>query len=245
MTWNTIKSSGKSNLIRPNFAPGLLLQDDDLNRIVSYGRATVQTLLRAMLGGGVLCGLRVSADFDKCNQLSIKVDCGTALDCQGHVIEIPQTLTIPIKNDCCTPLPANLYVSLFPAESACAPRELSGSALEGEGKTAFTQIREAWDVYITDSRPNGACGCPENDSDCYASHKNGECGCNCNCNGVLLAKIIITDSTGTPSCEADHAVRRFVRPALMADPLAPRNDPVPPTLDTKGDKATRNRKNQA
>ena len=221
MSWKIVKSVGKSELIRPNFAPGLLLQDDDLTQVVNYGRDTLQTLLRAMLGGGVLCGLRVSATFDACQHLKITLACGTALDCHGRLIDIPNPQTIQIDNDCCNPLPPNLYLSLFPADRACAPRELTGTALEGEGETAYTRIREGWQILITDSWPQGACGCPESGSDCYASHNNGECGCDCDCNGVLLAKLTITESDGIPSASINHGVRRFVRPALLADPLAP------------------------
>lgn len=239
MTWKIVKSVGKSGLIRPNFAPGLLLQDDDLTQVVNYGRDTLQTLLRAMLGGGVLCGLRVTATFDACKQLTITVACGTALDCHGRVIDIPNPVSIRIDNDCCTPLPSNLYVSLFPADSACAPRELTGTALEGEGETAYTRIREGWQIHVTDTRPTGACGCPETGGDCYAGHKAGDCGCDCDCNGVLLAKIAITDPTGRPAATENHAVRRFVRPALLPDPLvsrpaqqqdtpAPSKTPTPP-----------------
>ncbi|MBI3230150.1 MAG: hypothetical protein HYZ45_08255 [Burkholderiales bacterium] len=221
MTWKIVKTVGKSDLVRPNFAPGLLLEDDDLTLIVNYGRSTLQTLLRAMLGGGVLCGLRVTAAFDTCKQLTITVACGTALDCHGRVIEMSNTQTIKIENDCCNALPPTLYLSLLPADTPCAPRELTGTALEGEGETAFTRIREGWQIQITDTRPESACGCPENDSDCYASHNNGECGCDCDCNGVLLAKLSITDPTGNPSVSVNHGVRRFVRPALLPDPLAP------------------------
>jgi hypothetical protein len=66
------------------------------------------------------------------------------------------------------------------------------------------------------------CWCVDPKDPCYADHYLGKCGCprgDCSgggCDCVLLARL---DLTGDPAkWEADHSVRRFIRPVLMRDP---------------------------
>src|SRR5437763_12078647 len=87
--------TGKTPRCRPWFVPGVLLQDDDLNQVVDYGRDMIRLLLRAMLGCGILCGFRVTAAI-KCGKLTIIVEKGVAIGCGGDLIELPDSQTVVI-----------------------------------------------------------------------------------------------------------------------------------------------------
>ena len=85
------------------------------------------------------------------------------------------------------------------------------------------------------------CGCVDPRLECYKPHYDGLCGCNCDdcsdcdCKCVLLARL---DRIGdTDKWEADHSVRRFIRPVLMRDPqveieIERKQQPQPPPVAT-------------
>jgi hypothetical protein len=70
------------------------------------------------------------------------------------------------------------------------------------------------------------CKCADPTLPCYVDHYDGKCGCcrdegsgsDCNCDCILLARLMmVVDGTGR-RWAVDHSVRCFVRPVLMRDP---------------------------
>ncbi|MFP3643373.1 hypothetical protein [Paraburkholderia sp. SIMBA_054] len=57
---------------------------------------------------------------------------------------------------------------------------------------------------------------------CYSEHYAGKCACDCECECVLLARLSYVKGQGDVASDVaiDYDVRRFVRPALIRDPLA-------------------------
>lgn len=64
------------------------------------------------------------------------------------------------------------------------------------------------------------------DNECYKKHYAGDCDCGCKGNWVVLGRFVNLDSamaeakTKKDGVDADHSVRRFIRPVLMRDPLS-------------------------
>lgn len=59
------------------------------------------------------------------------------------------------------------------------------------------------------------------DDPCYREHYEGACACDCECECVLLARLRYYKGKDNEASEVmiDYDVRRFVRPALIRDPL--------------------------
>jgi len=232
-----ITLAGKASLVRPQFSPGLLLQDDDLTLAVDYARDVDRLLFRTLLGCGVLCGFKVTAAI-VCGKLQIIVEKGLALDCRGDVVELPTSQTLEFDPSCGTTIPPEVWVSICHKVQSCAPRDALCSPPDGEVQPTYTRLREGYEIKVADSAPIGYCGCePQDGGDesdccdfiaspddpCYEDHYQGKCPCDCQCGDcVILAKVTYDNNDGQITVEVDHSVRRFIRPVLMRDPLVPR-----------------------
>jgi hypothetical protein len=228
---------GKGSLIRPIFSPGLLLQDDDLTNAVDYMRNMTRLLFRTMLGCGVMCGFKVVATMP-CGNLKITVAKGLGLDCSGDLIELPTEQSIVIHSTCGAPLPAVVWVVISRHDKLCAPRDVMCSAPDGEVSSVCTRIYDGYQIQVLPAQPEGYCTCTQKaqattsaspsccdfiasrDEACYADHYHGKCACECNCPGIVLAKVTV-DSAKPDKQIVDHSVRRYIRPVLMRDPLLP------------------------
>lgn len=237
-----ITVAGKASLVRPQFSPGLLLQDDDLTLAVDYTRNLQRLLFKTLLGCGVLCGFKVTASI-ACGKLQIAVEKGVALDCRGDVVELPDNQTLAFDPTCGTAIPPAVWVSICRREQACAPRDALCSPADGEVQPAYTRLREGYEIRATDGAPAGYCGCGPRDTreddcrvciarpddPCYQDHYQGKCPCDCGCGDCLvLAKVTYSNDDGVPRLAVDHSVRRFIRPVLMCDPLVERRAPTAP-----------------
>src|SRR5690606_16376980 len=102
--------SGNGSLVRPQYFPGLLLEDEDLTSAVTYTQSIVRLALRSLFGCGVVCGLGVTAAFE-CERRKVKVTVqkGVALDCLGNLIEIPSAVDLVYDPEC-EPMPSDLWV---------------------------------------------------------------------------------------------------------------------------------------
>src|SRR5437016_376615 len=86
-------ASGKSTLSTARFAPGMLLQHDDLQTLADFPRQLSRLLFRSLFGCGVVCGLVVEVSL-QCGKLQIKVHAGVALGCNGDPIQVPSDATL-------------------------------------------------------------------------------------------------------------------------------------------------------
>jgi hypothetical protein len=85
---------------KPRFFCGQLLTDLDLEATMNYIAAKNRLHNRYLFGAGVVCGLSVRCD--PCNQGSIIIDPGYALDCEGDDIIVcaPQPFDVTGYLDC-------------------------------------------------------------------------------------------------------------------------------------------------
>lgn len=237
---NTAISSTKrkSTLVRPRFAPGMLLQHDDLEQLGTYTRELSRMLFRSFFGCGVVCGLKVTME-ETCGKLCVSVEQGLALTCEGGPIYVPAKTTFSVDENCELD-ETELWVVLCGTSKCCAPRTASCPTDEDESSSVCTRERDWFEIKIVNQKPECVCGCetltPEIEAqddegdrckcvdsthDCYKDHYLGKCGCDCeDCGGncgdcILLARIDKVGEEWIP----EHRVRRFIRPVLMRDPL--------------------------
>lgn len=149
---------GTSDLVRPRYTPGLLLQDEDLTQAVDYTRDLSRLLFRSLFGCGVVCGLKVEA-AEKCGKLHITVDPGIALDCLGDPVQIKSTETITIDPTCGKPPPESMCVVVRRREKSCAPRPAACAGDDDEQASAATRIRDGFELRVLSECPACGCGC--------------------------------------------------------------------------------------
>ena len=239
---------GTSTLVRAKFGPGMLLQHDDLEQLTTYTRELNRLMFRSLFGCGVVCGLVVSVE-ENCKKLNVKVQSGLALDCNGNPIYVPKEQPLSVDEQCFPDLTGPLWVVLCGTEKCCAPRTAMCASDEDETPSVCTRERDGFEIRIVRTRPPCTCSCPEPDPDrkdrtqdliedkckcvnpehkCCADHYAGTCGCDCDdcekcdCDCVLLARLEISVDPKYPGWQANHRVRRFVRPVLMRDPQVER-----------------------
>jgi len=234
-----VEVKGTSTLVRAKFGPGMLLQHDDLEQLNTYTRDLNRLMFRSLFGCGVVCGLIVKVEVD-CGKVKVTVDSGLALDCQGDAIYVPKLQTLCFELDAAK----RAWVVLCGTEKCCSPRTSVCASDDDESPSVCTRERDGFEIRVMPSRSPCLCGCDEPEgknpsqavsSDgcwcvdpnhpCYEKHYKGVCGCecgdcaNCDCNCVLLARLDIIEGEGkNAKWQADHRVRRFVRPVLMRDP---------------------------
>lgn len=219
-----LSASGKTQLIRPRYSAGLMLQDDDLTQAVDYARDLNRLMFRSLLGCGVVCGLKVTLHKQgSCK--SIHISSGLALNACGDPIHVATDQFIPLVSDCGNTIADTLWVVIRRTDHFCMPRDVACSPDEDAGDTVYTRLRHGFEILLEKGATarTDACGCskPEDAKECYKTHNAAECECNCDCSWewVVLGvvKNILTFE-GTEK-DADHRVRRFIRPMLMDDPV--------------------------
>ena len=92
--------TGLECIEKPRFFCGQLLTDLDLEAAMNYVAAKNRLHNRYLFGAGVVCGLGVRCD--PCNEGSIVIDPGYALDCLGNDIIVcaPKPFDVAVYLDC-------------------------------------------------------------------------------------------------------------------------------------------------
>src|SRR5258705_2913154 len=249
-------TKGQSGLMRPRYAAGLLLRDDDLALAVDYTRELNRLLFRSLFGCGVVCGLKVDNPEVKCGQLRVLVHKGVALDCQGNPIHVCEDVEVWQPLDCGEPTPECLWVLARFTEKCCAPRTAmcAGEEDDDASTSVCTRERDGFEIKLS-ADAKCACGCllgtistktAAHDCHCgdpdlarYKPHYDYECACccgdckDCDCNWVVLARICYRDdpidprTKVAPGTKSWKAYHQFRR---VVRPVIAR-DGVPATMD--------------
>ncbi len=239
---------GTGSLLRPLFAAGQLLQEDDLTQIVEYMRSQSRLMFRCLFGCGVMCGFDVTSRLDGSGNLRVDVTPGVAIGGQGDPIEMPDAQTI-VYDPALNPIPAEMWLWISISDRSCAPRDTLTSDTTGvAGQSANSRARNAYKLTLGASCPSGLCACgeaavqvaaPPDDRAAVAPATNA--------NDSQANQSAILASASDPCYEAhyngssedcngdsvllakltfdqkggpkiDYSVRRFVRPALIREP---------------------------
>jgi hypothetical protein len=172
---NLLADCGTSSLQRPQFSPGQLLDDDDLNAGVTYTRDLTRLLFRSMFGCGVICGLQVKPEWAcQRRRWSITVTKGLALDCLGNPIELPADVTFEYNPDC-DPLPPALWVTICYSEKCCRPKDVTCSQ-DDDAQPKPTRVRSGYEIKLALTLPNCACHCSTGDDTPSPTRNAGCCG---------------------------------------------------------------------
>jgi hypothetical protein len=171
---------GLSSLVRPQFSPGLLLEDDDLNAAVKYTRDLMRLMLRSMFGCGVVCGLDVTTKLT-CggSKLEVSVAPGVAVDCAGNMIEVESTWTQEFDSDC-RDFPAAMWVVICYDEKCCRPKDVTCS--DDDSQTQHTRVRAGFNIYLYGAIPDCACRCATTDDHAAGGSTSTTHGC---CHGYV------------------------------------------------------------
>lgn len=223
--------NGMSQLVRPSYSPGLMLQDDDLRQAVDYTRDLSRLLFKSLFGCGVVCGFRVSLGTGHCGD-QVVIEPGVALDGNGDPVELKDKQTIELGTD----LQGETWITIRRREIHCLKRDLACVADDDDSAMVATRIRDGYEIKLVRTRPDKACVCireddkpdaasvptkaPADDA-CYKGHYAGHCNCGCGTSSeeVVLARLYRKADT---TLDVDYRARRFIRPALITDP-----NPVP------------------
>jgi hypothetical protein len=234
---------GTSSLVKPRFEPGMLLQHDDLDQMMSYTSELSRLMFRSLFGCGVVCGLVVKTGRDECGRASAVIHAGLAFDGCGDPIHVPQDVRLSIDERCDPALAPPLWVLLCRYSKNCSPRTAMCASDEADTTSVCTREREGYEIRIVRQLPKCICDCePPGPAEkyvpfksecccvdptlpCYADHYAGKCGCSCDdctsgscdCDCVVLARLDRARGEDAP-WTVDHRYRRFVRPVLMRDP---------------------------
>jgi hypothetical protein len=220
--------NGASQLVRPSYSPGLMLQDDDLKQAVDYTRDLSRLLFKNLFGCGVVCGFKITLDTGPCNG-QVVIQPGVAIDGHGDPVELRD----PQRIDLGTDMPDETWITIRRRDIHCLKRDLACAADDDDTAMVTTRIRDGYEIRLVRTRPDKACSCirkedatqttprqaqgPEDDP-CYRAHYAGECSCGCGAGSddVVLARLY---RNAQRTFDVDFSVRRFIRPALIVDPL--------------------------
>ena len=230
------QAHGASQLVRPSYSPGLMLQDDDLRQAVDYTRDLSRLLFKSLFGCGVICGFEVTFEPGPCNGQAV-IQPGVALDGHGDPVELRDAARIDLGAD----TPDELWITIRRRDILCLKRELACVADDDDGAMVTTRIRDGYQICLATTRPASTCGCiasvdaegkprerqgdPTKDV-FHRAHYAGSCSCHCGTGDnpgageVALARLRRNDQR---AFDVDYAVRRYIRPALIVDP-----QPAPP-----------------
>jgi len=222
-----------SDLVRPRYAPGLVLEDIDLTAGVDYMRTLTRLLFRSLLGCGVVSGLKVTVTAG--DELAVSVDPGLALDGCGDPIQLvkPVTVTLPRTDEVLAgtdaaktaPKRRALWVVLCGGEESYAKRELVSDAGDLDAAEP-TRIRGTAQVAVLFKRPKCLCAsvppAAEGSPAAVAASDpapDGGCGAGCDCGCCVLLARLEWSAAGWRAIHEGE--RRFVRP-VPADPIKDR-----------------------
>jgi hypothetical protein len=163
---NTMLTSkkGMSTLARAKFAPGMLLQHEDLEQLNDYTRDLSRLMFRSLFGCGVICGLVVEPELE-CGNVKLTIGAGVALSCAGDPIEVPSDVSVVMARECHPNMGDILWVVLCGTTKCCAPRTSMCESDDDDTKSECTREREGYEIRVESKRPPCVCGCPEPKTD--------------------------------------------------------------------------------
>jgi hypothetical protein len=131
-------------------------------------------------------------------------------ECACRCIEAP----VPVPAPAPAPPPGPVGVVVLassgkPTKTKQPPAKVDPTLAATTGTTGGAEPDECW--------------CVDPRLPCYEDHYQGLCGCecgDCDCEWVVLARLIDASTNDKRMWNAVHKVRRFVRPVLMRDPVA-------------------------
>jgi hypothetical protein len=161
-------------------------------------------MFRSLFGCGVVCGLCVTPDKDRCGNLKLVVGSGVALGCDGDPIYVPKDQTFTVGDCDVDVVPDTVWVLLCANSKCCAPRTAACGCDDDTPSSTPTRVRDGFEIRVVRNRPKCLCGCepPKQASDkpptgdaalesspfrdpcpcgptdgCYADHYAGKCAC--------------------------------------------------------------------
>jgi hypothetical protein len=152
------RKCGTSSLLSPQFSPGQLLEDDDLNAAVKYARDLNKLLFGSLFGCGVICGLKVTGAQACPGKMEITVAKGLALDCMGNPIELQQDVVIEYAPECAD-FQFPVWVAVCFKENCCRPKEVTCSQ-DADAGPRPTRLQYGYEVRLYAALPDCACRCP-------------------------------------------------------------------------------------
>jgi hypothetical protein len=205
-----------------------MLQDDDLRQAVDYTRDLSRLLFKNLFGCGVVCGFKVTLETGPCNG-QVVIQPGVAIDGNGDPVELRD----PQRIDLGTDIPAEVWITIRRREISCLKRDLACVADDDDTAMVTTRIRDGYEIRLVRTSPDKACSCIQKDDPthttprqrkdpkddpCYKAHYAGDCSCDCGAGAddVVLARLYKNEQK---AFNVDISVRRFIRPALIVDPL--------------------------
>ena len=241
-------------LERPRYSPGLILEDSDLTAAVDYTRDLNRLMFRSLFGCGVVCGLIATAD-EKCG-LTITVQSGLAIAPCGDPINVSRPVTIVIDK----PNQADYWILLRNKQRTCENRAVMCDDDDDDAPDQPTRIKDCAEISIVCDFPKCACmhwmlrgwrdgvkevtptglqkvaqslatdislppDAPTN-IDCPI------CTADCGCGGDDYVVIGWVHKFEAEWGVLHRGVRRFVRPALLADTAPNFQAPVVRAADT-------------
>jgi len=136
--------------VRTRFFAGKLLTADDLSREQEYHRTARRRMLLAMIGPGVVTGLRISATADG---KSVVVSPGMAVDGLGREVIVPESVDV-----CLEERPRRAahggFVVLSYAEEPVNPGPTLHTEVENSDRLDYGAVRETFRVSVRSSRPD-------------------------------------------------------------------------------------------
>jgi hypothetical protein len=157
-TSSALSVKGTSTLVRPKFAPGMLLHHEDLEQLGAYTRELNRMMFRSLFGCGVVCGLVVEVG-ERCKQDCVLVGAGLGIDCAGDPVYVPTDQCIVIDEDCATNSNPTLWVVLCATSKCCAPRTSMCADDDDDSSSQCTRERAGFEIRVVNERPSCACSC--------------------------------------------------------------------------------------
>lgn len=219
-----------TGLERVTFHDGMLVSADDLDTAARYPVSLLQSVLRAYLGCGVVCGLglRVRRTVKGEPAWVLCVDRGLAIDCEGYPVEVCAPVELDLTPDpcACEPPPPTVLIAVRRTTSA-EPTHRCGDDAEDCGRArdhalvrAFTPAElDALDVCRRDlTEPQDDSRCDDRDEKDDTGWRTGWCevlttcpSCECDAGWILLGVVTLDDDRGIVG-EPDLRSRRWVKP---------------------------------
>jgi hypothetical protein len=168
--------TGWSSLERPRFAPGLLLEDEDLNVGVSYTQGLMRLMFKSFFGCGVVCGLDVKVT-PTCHDTKrlVEISRGVALDCAGDLIELPAAWKYEFDPTCEDKYPDAIWVVICYTERCCRKKDVACGG-DDDSQSQPTRVRSGYEIRLyNDYLPACACRCLTEDDQTDPTKPAGGC----------------------------------------------------------------------